>query len=365
MLWCWAWWGTTPPGRPSSQVRKKKKGLVVNGDVLQTFKFLYPVEQSFSKSVSKAVTLRIFLQINRQTCVCLCESAGVTGKQRKMPAWENLSGQLITVKTCCLLKEKKRLRLSASVWLPTLPVFFSQECRVCKHPVAVVCFFCFCVCVNESVVRQTTSGVYSRQCAVIRAVAVGGRVWACSVREHASWGDDHRPPLLLLAAFPLCALDVLNSLRLTRRITGMSVTVAPSSVHMLKWQIKSYLDNGVQVLPRRGDWIDNRCWAHGNHGNVMGLGLNGCRDDDCGVVCRFRWSRRGQHLTRRNNLTSNMTFICLYPVHFVLPSDSVRTRFWSSCWIEVFLNCYKRCRSLEDSPAAVSNPKGHAWLHRY
>lgn len=67
-------------------------------------------------------------------------------------------------------------------------------------------------------------GGASRQRAVVGSVAVGRRVGSGGVGEHASRRDDDGPPLLLLAALPLGALDVLDRLQeVRRRQSGISV----------------------------------------------------------------------------------------------------------------------------------------------
>lgn len=63
------------------------------------------------------------------------------------------------------------------------------------------------------------------------------------------------------------------------------------------WTRSSYLDDGVQVLPRCGRRVDDRRRAHGHHGDVMGQDrLSRCRDDDGGVMRRRRRRHRGQDL---------------------------------------------------------------------
>lgn len=47
-----------------------------------------------------------------------------------------------------------------------------------------------------------------------------------------------------------------------------------------------YLNDGVQVLPGRGDRVDDRGWAHGDHGDMMG---GRWRWNDHGGVVGGRW----------------------------------------------------------------------------
>jgi len=104
--------------------------------------------------------------------------------------------------------------MSASILLPALLKSTEQECYefVASHsPGLRGPFVCKCAHVCKCVVRKT-SGMNSRQWTVIRAVAVWGCVRARCIREDTSRSDDNCPPLLLLTAFPLGALNVLDCL---------------------------------------------------------------------------------------------------------------------------------------------------------
>lgn len=173
-----------------------------------------------------------------------------------------------------------------------------------------------------------TLGMNSGQWTVVRPVAVWGCVWARSVREDATWSDYDRPSLLFLAGanLPLGALNVLDCLEKGDGRYVMSVPIVPSSVRtwkpfrpqkVQKPVYLSYLNDGVQVLSRRGRCIDNWCWAHGYHGDMMRLGrLDRSRDDDCGMVCRYRGGGWGQHLLERSTYYALCS--CL---HYTVVSD--------------------------------------------
>lgn len=61
----------------------------------------------------------------------------------------------------------------------------------------------------------------------------------------------------------------------------------------------SYLDDGVQILPRCGRRVDDRRRAHGYHSDVMGQDrLSRCGDNDRGVMRWRRRRRRSQDLSR-------------------------------------------------------------------
>lgn len=96
---------------------------------------------------------------------------------------------------------------------------------------------CACVCLVLCVLarrplREEGDAVgASRQRAVVGPVAVGRGVGARRVGEDATRRDDDGPPLLLLAALPLGALNVLDRLQgVTGRAERNQRPTAPSSV---------------------------------------------------------------------------------------------------------------------------------------